>query len=110
MIRATTPTHKFIFPEILPIDALSKIQITYSQVVDCGCERKERIVLEKNLGDIVKDTENNTISVKFSQEEMNRFHDGVAEIQIRAKRGNNQVIASQILKVKVKKILNKEIL
>ena len=33
MIKATTPTHKFTFPEEVPPSGLAKIQITYSQ---CG--------------------------------------------------------------------------
>lgn len=110
MIRATTPTHKFIFPNILPINTLDKIQITYSQIIGRGHDREDSIVLEKNLEDIDIDTENNTITVNFTQEETNKFREGFAEIQIRAKREDGQVIASQIIKAKVKKTLNKEIL
>lgn len=102
MIRATTPTHTFHFPAELEVGIFTKIQVTYSQ---CGCK-----VLVKTRDQLYVDTENNDIAVSLTQPELNLFHEGLAEIQVRVKDGGGHVAASNIIRVKVKKTLNQEVL
>lgn len=108
MIKATTPTHIFTFPEEVVPATCAKIQITYSQEDDRACRVKEQVILEKNKADVV--IEGQSVSIELTQEEMNRFKPGVAQIQVRAKDSSDKVMASQIFNVKVKKVLNEEIL
>ena len=108
MIKATTPTHIFTFPENVSPSTCAKIQITYSQENDRGCRVREQVVLEKNKDDVTIDGQ--AVSVELTQAEMNKFKAGVAQIQVRAKDSSDKVMASQIFNVKVKKVLNEEIL
>lgn len=106
MIRATTPRHKFYFPTEAPVDIFSEIRITYAQIIN-GCISRRKIVLEKNISELSFDTEENSVAVNLSQREANLFVDGVAEIQVRAKSGG-RVVASQIFRIKIKRVLNEE--
>lgn len=100
MRRATTPTHIFTFPKEILVDSLSEVIVTYSQD---GCT-----VFEKTLLDLEKDTESNTISYTLTQDETNKFAPGKALIQIRAKSENGKVLASQMLWLDIKPVLNSE--
>lgn len=102
MIRATTPTHVFTFDEQVPVLGNQKILVTYKQC--------DKIILEKTKEDLSIDGINNQVSVELTQQEMNRFCPGVASIQIRVKNGDGKVLASQVLKIKVKQVLDEEIL
>lgn len=75
MIRATTPTHIFTFPEVLQVSELDKALITYEQC--------DRIVLEKTLDDAAVDADENQLAVTFTQQEMNRFKPGVALMSLK---------------------------
>lgn len=100
MIRATTPTHKFI----LPFDCaeyIKELLITYAQL---GGN-----VLEKTQDDVTYDGD--TISFTLSQEETNLFKANYdVEIQIRVLTKNNDAMASQIYTIPVMKVLNDEVL
>lgn len=105
MIRATTPTHVFSFPngENDPkVSSFDKILVTYSQ--------DENIVLELTKEDLVLDNTNNTIQHTFTQEETNLFRENQdVDIQIRIK-SSGTVLASKIFKMPVTKVLNDEVL
>ena len=107
MIRATTPTHIFTFPETVAPADCAEIQITYAQG-EKSCHRYERIILEKNKSDLT--ITGQKAELKLTQQEMNLFSEGTAQIQIRAKDTDGNVMASQIFYVKVKRVLNQEVL
>lgn len=98
MRRATTPTHTFTFPESVLIDSLGELRITYSQ--------NGKTVLEKTLDDLTIDTENNAVSYTFTQDETNLFAPGKALVQARAKSGSGAVLASQMVWITIKPVLN----
>lgn len=100
MIRATTPTHVFTFPSGMSTADMSEILLTYSQ--------GGKPVIEKNKSDLT--IQPNKVSIRLTQEEVNMFDAGVVQIQMRAKNMSGDVMASQIFKVKVKQVLNEEIL
>lgn len=100
MIRATTPTHSFTFPQEVSVGSLSEIILTYSQ-----CDRQ---ILEKTKSDFT--ISGQTISVELTQQEVNKFKPGPVLIQIRVKNTSGKALASQIFKVHVKQVLNEEIL
>lgn len=108
MIRATTPTHIFTFPEEVEPSNCEKIQITYSQDNNKGCRFSKHVILEKNKEDTT--ISGQKVMLDLTQEELNKFKPGVAQIQIRVKNQLDKVMASQILNVKVKPVLNKEVL
>ena len=107
MIRATTPTQIFTFPETIDPNNCREIQITYAQASEKGCRSKYQI-LEKNKSDLIIEGQKTTL--KLTQQEMNKFRPGTAQIQIRAKDSSGAVMASQIFNVPVKQVLNEEIL
>lgn len=100
MRRATTPTHTFTFPESVPVDGLSEILITYSQ--------DKKTILEKRKSDLVLSAEDNTASYTLTQEETKKFAPEKALIQVRVKGDNGTVLASQMLWLDVKPVLNSE--
>lgn len=99
MRRATTPTHTFTFPQDIEVWNVTDALFTYSQ---CG-----RTILEKTLNDAEIDPENNMLSIKLSEEETNLFAPGKALIQVRVK-VNEALLASQLLWLPVKPVLNSE--
>jgi ABC-type phosphate transport system ATPase subunit len=101
MRRATTPTHTFTFPEDVEVDSVTGLLVTYSQ---CG-----KTLLEKTLNDVVRDVENNNFSLALTQSEVNLFAPGKALVQLRAKVGG-AVLASQMIWLEIKPVLNSEIL
>lgn len=100
MRRATTPTHNFTFPEDIPVDSLTEVLVTYSQC--------KKTVLEKRLSDLEISTESNSFSCTLTQAETKKFAPGEALVQIRAKGENGKVLASQMIWVDVKPVLNSE--
>ena len=100
MYRATTPTHIFTFPEEVNPQIATAIKITYKQC--------HEIVVEKNLGDFM--ISGQKIFVTLTQEELNKFSPDLAGVQIRVKMPNGSVLASQIIKIKVKQVLNAEVI
>ena len=99
MRRATTPTHIFTFPDEVKVDDVTDILISYSQ---CG-----KKILEKTLQDLTVDSENNAFNLKLDQKETDLFAPGKALIQVRAK-NNNATLASQMIWLTVKPVLNSE--
>lgn len=97
---ATTPTHKFIFPEEVSVDELANAEIVYGQ----GGEQ----ILTKTLSDFSKDPETNSISIVLTQEETKQFAPGEALVQARVKSANGAMLASQIIIFNVKPVLNSE--
>jgi hypothetical protein len=100
MRRATTPTHTFTFPDTVKVDGLSEILITYSQA--------KKTILEKGMSDLTLSAKDNTASLTLTQEETNKFAPSKALIQVRAKGENGVVLASQMLWLDVKPVLNSE--
>lgn len=101
MRRATTPTHIFTLPESISISEATEAQIIYSQ--------NGASILEKNMKDITIDGENNTFELSLSEEETNLFAPGKALIQVRLKI-EDAVLASQMIFLNVKPVLNSEVL
>lgn len=100
MRRATTPTHTFTFPEKVSVDGLSEILITYSQ--------NGKIIFEKTEADLTISLEDNAVSYTLTQEEANKFAPGKALVQVRSKSDNGTVLASQMLWLEIKPVLNSE--
>ena len=99
MRRATTPTHTFTFPETVDVSTVNDVLISYSQ---CGNK-----ILEKTENDVTIDTTNNAIKLSLTQKETDLFAPGKALIQVRAKVGNS-ALASQMIWLNVKPVLNSE--
>lgn len=98
MIRATTPTHVFTFPD--DPTQWDAILITYKQ---------DFIVLEKTKEDLVFD--GNTASYTLTQEEANMFRaNELIRIQVRVALNDGTAFASQIVIVHVDDVLNDEVL
>ena len=110
MIRATTPTHSFIFS--VDPEQFVKILVTYAQ--------KDRIILEKTeedmtfvKGQLCDGSERWVASYRLSQEEANLFHtyyDKSVNIQVRALTNDDTVYASDIKRIPLKDVLNDEVL
>ncbi len=99
MRRLTTPEHKFT----LQIDpsVIGKIRITYAQ--------NNAIVLTKEGNAVSLD--GNVAKVKLTQEETKKFAaDKEVEIQVRVLTLGNDALASDIIKVDVKKVLDDEVM
>lgn len=100
MIRGTTPTHIFE----LPIDTsiIDTGKIIYSQ--------DGKVILEKAISECAM--EGNTISIKLTQEDTFSFNctKGMVYIQIRLLTLGKEVIASDEMKVEVKRCLDSEVL
>ena len=99
MKRGTTPTHIFT----LPVDTglLSNIRIIYAQ------HGNPILVKEGNSCQL----EDNTVTVKLSQEETFRFdHRTFVEIQLRALTKDGEAMNSDIIKADVYRCLDDEVL
>ena len=99
MRRATTPTHIFTFPDTVEVSSVTEILISYSQ---CG-----KVILEKTFNDLSIDTDKNAFYLDLTQDETDLFAPGKALIQVRAKTGN-KTLASQMIWLTVKPVLNSE--
>ena len=97
MRRGTTPKHTFTLP--FDTDTLSKVRIIYAQ--------DEIPVLIRDDATL----DGNTVEVKLTQEETLKFNEqkGV-EIQLRAITADGEdAIASDIMRVSVKRLLENEV-
>lgn len=108
MIRATTPIHKFIFEKINP-ETFKVLNIYYSQQ---GVE-----LLKKEKTDCVfssVETEDGEIymaSITLTQEETKLFKSRYpVKIQLRALTETGHAIATDEYEVKVKDVINDEVL
>ena len=100
MVRATTPTHRFVLPFDYEANVV-KCLVTYTQC--------DKIVLEKTEADVLH--EGNTVIVHLTQEETRLF--GVSaqvEVQLRVYTNTDDAMASQIFRLNVKNVLNDEVL
>ena len=99
MRRLTTPEHRFVL-QVEP-SLINKIRITYSQ--------ENQIVLTKENEDII--LENNVATTRLTQEETKKFKEGKeVEIQVRILTLGNNALASEIIKIEVKKVLDEEVM
>lgn len=100
MIRATTPTHVFTFPQ--DPDEYDEILITYKQ---------DAVVLEKRKEDCLIDSDEKTATVKLTQQETTRFCSGApVKVQVRVAFTGGESFASSIFSVPVADVLNDEVL
>ena len=97
MYQATTPTHTFTLP--FDTSLISKLLLTYSQ--------DARAVITKTENDVSMSS--NIISLTLTQEETSRFAIRPVSIQMRCKVGD-KVMASDIVTVRVKRSLNREVI
>lgn len=99
MIRGTTPRLDFYLP--FDVSALTEAYVTFAQ--------NGETVFEKTLDEC--ETEQNKISVKLTQEETLMLHVGsTVEIQIRAKTGNGDALASNIMRESADRILKEGVI
>ena len=98
MIRGTTPEHVFT----LPIDTglVKKVRIIY-----CSSTR----TLVKTEADCTMD--GNTIRLRLTQEDTLSFNaDSQVDIQLRVLTNNDEALASNILKISVRRLLEDEVM
>lgn len=99
MIRGTTPVHIFTFP--FDISQIQSIRVIYSQ--------KSTIVLKKEGHDVA--LSGTKATVKLSQEDTLSFSAEVPiSIQIRILTNSGDALASNIISVSCRKILDNEVL
>ena len=101
MIRATTPTHVFTFPNDIDPSECKRILITYKQ--------GNKIIFEVTEENVTIDGQD--VLYTLTQEETNKFKDTVkANVQVRILLGSDEALASDILSFIVKPVLDDEIL
>lgn len=101
MIRATTPTHVFTFPNDIDPSECERILITYKQ--------NGQIVFE--IEETALDIDGQTVSYTFSQEETNLFSAAAnAQVQVRILTSTGDALASDITMFSVRPVLNDEVL
>ena len=99
MRRATTPLHRFTFP--IDPATFEKILITYSQ--------GKTIVLEKTKDDLTID--GMIARFRMTQEEANAFRvNDAVKIQVRVLTYAGDALASNIIQIGVKEVLNDAVL
>lgn len=109
MRRATTPTHIFYF-EIDPEESFEQILVTYAQ--------NGRILLEKHKNDFAfEEPEEHCgktvypASLVLTQEETNLFSSkATVSVQVRALTAGADAVASEVMTLSVKEVLNSEVL
>jgi len=101
MIRATTPTHVFTFPNDIDPSECERILITYKQ--------GNKIIFEIREDELTVDGQ--SVSYKFSQENANLFSNMIkASVQVRILLASEEALASEIINFTVKPVLNDEVL
>lgn len=99
MVRGTTPTHYFTLP--FDTGQLERLRITYAQN---GLTVLE--LTEENVALAGKE-----IRYQLTQEDTLRFKNNVlAEVQVRVKTTDGNVLASNVMAISVGKILNEDVL
>lgn len=103
MIRLTTPTHTFVFPENIDPAELDWLRLTYAQ--------NGNILFEKELEDMT--IVGQTMSVKLTQAETKLFTaqnlNNYVQVQMRVGIGDT-AMATKIFNVPVADVLNSDIL
>ena len=102
MYRYTTPTLPITISD-LDFDDVSLFRIAIEQ----GNIEMLKIV---NADDPSVDTEHKTIYVPLTQEETASFKDGMVQIQARIKFENNSVLATNMVSLPVKDVLDEVII
>lgn len=101
MIRLTTPTHIFTFPDNVNPSEIDWLKLTYAQ--------EGRIVLEKDLKDM--SIVGQTVSVTLTQAETKMFKVKKEPVQVQMRIGiGDTAMATKIYQVSVYDVLNNEIL
>lgn len=99
MIRGTTPKHTFTIP--FDTSTITDVRITYGQ--------EDTVLFTKKMADCV--LEGKTISVTLTQEETLKFDASkLAQIQLKVKTNNGDVLSTDILVVYVGKCLDTEVM
>lgn len=108
MIRATTPTHQFIFKQFNP-EELKVLNIYYSQ--------QGRELLKKEKKDCsfttqeTEDGENYIVFIVLTQEETKLFKSRYpVKVQLRGLTNDNCALATDEYEIEVKDVINDEVL
>ena len=111
MIRATTPTHCFIFEE--DPSRYAKILITYAQGnVPILEKTKDDLTIEEITDDVPKKGHYRAY-FRLTQEETKRFNNHICTpvmVQIRALTELDEALASEKIKIPIYDVLNDEVL
>lgn len=101
MIRLTTPTHSFVFPENVDPAELDWLRLTYAQ--------NGVILFEKRLADMTIDGQ--TVSIALTQEETKQFSPAYPNVQVQMRVGIGEAaMATKIFNVPVADVLNDEVI
>lgn len=100
LVRATTPTHTFVFPSAITQIA-DDVLITYNQ--------SGNNIIEKRLSDLT--VSGNNFSLMMSQEETKQFSPKIPiKVQARVWTTQGKALASDIYELQVQDVLNDTIL
>lgn len=103
MIRGTTPTITMKLPSNVAVSNVTSAKVSIEQ------SGKEKIT--KNIPDITKDTEANTLAVKLTQEEtLSLSARSNALVQLKVKTAEGTVFASLPMPMVVTDIINEEVM
>lgn len=99
MIQGTTPTHKFNIP--FNTESIERVRIVYEQAGDV-------VLTKENEGCTMT---GNTLIVRLSQEETLLFKSNVAtRIQVHLRTKSGEAYASNLVRVSVYELLEKEVI
>lgn len=99
MIQGTTPTH--VFQLSIDTGIIQQLRITYTQ---CG-----KPVIEATEADV--DMDGQEIRYRLTQEDTLKFDPKAhAELQLKVRISDGNVLASRVMKIPVDRILNTEVL
>lgn len=103
MIRGTTPTITMKLPSNVAVSNVTSAKVSIEQ------SGKEKIT--KNIPDITKDTEANTLAVKLTQEEtLSLSARSNALVQLKVKTAEGTVFASFPMPMVVTDVINEEVM
>ena len=100
MRRGTTPDIIMTLEGIDFID-LSDIYITFKQ---------DKNFITKTMQDVTYDEESRQINIHLTQEDTLLFHNGYVFIQLRAKTGSGNAVATDIVRLNVDEILKEGVI
>lgn len=94
MFKTTTPTHTFTLP--FNVSNIDEFLLTYKQ---------DNVQLDFDENDVTMS--NKQVSIQLTQEQTNKFFSGKdVLVQMKIKTTSDSVLASNIIKLKVKNVLN----
>lgn len=100
MRRATTPTHIFTLPDEVGVTTIVAANLVYSQ--------DGEMKLKKSLNDLIIDENKNALYFTFTQDEATIFAPAKALTQLRVKTSDGAILASQMIWVTIKPVLDSE--